>query len=180
MYWQVLKLPKPSISSTQKAEKRIDVTSLTGRWWRTSVVGMVEEEGFAPSFFEKLSKRMEWAMHMGIPAIILPECPSDGIAEYARAILSLGLEAQACNLQIWVRTRLDVTSLGNYENLHRLCDGLSNVGMILEIEPVSTMNSAASTVATQMVLIHKAIGMQLKALSLPPKVFLTMVCCASV
>ena len=45
--------------------------------------------------------------------------------------------------------------------------------MILEIEPVSTMNSAASTVATQMVLIHKAIGMQLKALSLPTKIFLT-------
>ena len=162
-----------SLPSTPKDTVRPDVTALTGRWWRTSVVGMVPEEGFAPSFFEKLTKRMEWAMHMGIPAIILPECPSDGIAEYARAILSLGLEAQACNLQIWVKTRLDTKSLGNYENLHRLCDGLSNIGMILEIEPVSTMNSAASTVATQMVLIHKAIGMQLKALSLPTKIFLT-------
>ena len=137
------------------------------------MVGMVQEEGFSTAYFDKLTKKIEWAMHMGIPAVILPSCPSDGISEYARAILSLGLEARERNLQFWIRTRMNTTSLGNYETLHRLCDGLSNIGMILEIEPISTMNSAAATVGTQMVLIHKAIGMQLKAVTLPTKIFLT-------
>mmetsp|Transcript_4466 Transcript_4466/g.10772 ORF Transcript_4466/g.10772 Transcript_4466/m.10772 type:complete len:666 (-) Transcript_4466:111-2108(-) len=162
-----------SLPSTQKDTVRSDVTALTGRWWRTSVVGMVQEEGFSGNFFDKLTKEIEWAMHMGIPAVILPLCPPDGISEYARVILSLGLEAQSRNLQIWIRTKLNAASLGNFEILHRLCDGLSNVGMLLEVEPISTMSSASATVGTQMVLIHKAVGMQLKAVTLPTKIFLT-------
>lgn len=137
------------------------------------MVGIVKEESISDSFFRKLARQIEWAIHMGIPAVILPLCPSDGISEYARVILSLGLEAQESNLQIWIRTRLNAGSLGDYQTLHQLCDGLSNIGMILEMEPVSTMSSAAATVGTQMILIHKAIGMNLKALTLPTKIFLT-------
>lgn len=158
---------------TQKAKARADVISLTGRWWRTSVVGVVQEESFSGDFIDNLTKQIEWAIHMGIPAVILPLSPSGGISEYARVILSLGLEAQASNLQIWIRTPLNVLSIENYGNLHQLCDGLSNIGMILEIEPISTMNSAAATVGTQMILIHKTIGMQLKAITLSTKLFLT-------
>jgi len=162
-----------ALPSSQKAKVRSDVTALTGRWWRTSVVGIVQGESFSGVFFDKLTKQIEWAIHMGIPAVILPLSPSGGISEYARVIMSFGMEAQASNLQIWIRTRLSVSSLGNYEILHQLCDGLSNIGMVLEIEPMSTMNSAAATVGTQMILIHKAIGMQLKAVTLPAKIFLT-------
>lgn len=162
-----------ALPSTQNAKVRSDVTALTGRWWRTSVVGIVRDESFSNYFFDKLTKQIEWAIHMGIPAVILPPAPSGRIFEYARVILSLGLEAQASNLQIWIRTRLNVSSLDNYGILNQLCDGLSNIGMLLEIEPISTMTSAEATVGTQMILIHKAIGMQLKAVSLPSKIFLT-------
>ena len=162
-----------ALSSTQKAKVRTDVTSLTGRWWRTSVVGIVQEESFSCAFLNKLAKQIEWGIHMGIPAVILPLVPCSEISEYARLILSLGLQAQANNLQIWIRTPLNTSSLEDYENLLQLCDGLSNIGMLLEIETISTMNSAAATVGTQMILIHKAIGMQLKAVILPTKIFLT-------
>ena len=162
-----------TLPSTQKAKARVDVTSMTGRWWRTSVVGIVHEESFSCAFMNKLEKQIEWAIHMGIPAVILPLPPSSEIPDYARLILSLGLQAQANNLQIWIRTQLNASSLADYENLHQLCDGLSNIGMILQIETISTMNSAAATVGSQMVLIHKAIGMQLKAVILSTKVFLT-------
>ena len=162
-----------ALPSASKAKVRADVTALTGRWWRTSVVGVVQEENISDTFFERMSEQVEWALHMGIPAVILPLCPSDAIPEYARAILSLGLESQPNNLQIWIRTRLSVSSLEDYENVLGLCDGLSNIGMILDFEPVSTMNSAAATVGTRMILIHKVIGMQLKAISLSGKIFLT-------
>lgn len=137
------------------------------------MVGIVPEESFTNAFFARLTRQIEWAIHMGIPAVVLPLAPSGVIPEYARAILSLGLEAQASNLQIWVRTRLDASSLANYEKLYHLCGGLSNIGMIQEIEPVSTMNSAAASVGTQLILIHKAIGMGLKAVTLSSKIYLT-------
>uniref|UniRef100_A0A7S4AFU0 Protein arginine N-methyltransferase n=1 Tax=Pseudo-nitzschia australis TaxID=44445 RepID=A0A7S4AFU0_9STRA len=188
-----------ALPCTERAKVRADVTALTGRWWRTSVVGTVNTNGNTnthpsqqhetsnnnnassssnsnsnPSFFEKVEKQIEWAIHMGIPAVILPPPPTTGgIPDYAGVILSLALEAQASNLQIWIRTRITAQSLENYELLHRLCDGPPNVGMILEIEPMSTMSSAAATVGTQMILIHKAIGMQLKAITFPTKTFLT-------
>ncbi|VEU41073.1 unnamed protein product [Pseudo-nitzschia multistriata] len=162
-----------ALPCTERAKVRGDVTSLTGRWWRTSVVGIVQQDNSQDSFFQKIGKQIEWAIHMGIPAVILPPPPYGGLQDYARMILSLGLEAQASNLQIWIKTRLNVSSLENYERLHRLCDGLSNIGIILEMEPMSTMSSASATVGTQMILIHKAIGMQLKAITFPAKAFLT-------
>jgi hypothetical protein len=152
---------------------RADVTALTGRWWRTSVVGVVQEENSSEALFGKVAKQIEWAIHMGIPAVILPSPPLGGIPEYARVILSLAMEAQASNVQIWIKTQLNDSSLEEYEILHRLCDGMSNIGMILSMEPISTMNSAEATVGKQMILIHKAIGMQLKAIRFPVKYFLT-------
>ncbi|KAL3908222.1 MAG: hypothetical protein SGARI_003162, partial [Bacillariaceae sp.] len=152
---------------------RSDVTALTGRWWRTSVVGTVPPAVSPSDFSSKLEKQVEWAMHMGIPAVILPPPPAGTLMDYARMIQSTALKAQSCNLQIWIKTGLKETSISEFDLLHRFCGGISNLGMILEMEPIPTMNSAAATVASQLVLIHKAIGMQLKAVSFPSKVFLT-------
>jgi protein arginine N-methyltransferase 5 len=154
-------------------EPRSDVTALTGRWWRTSVVGVVPEIRNIETLLERLPSQLEWAIHMGIPAVVLPFPPSDKIMEYARVLQSLALEAQSSNLQLWIKTYLNETSLGEYNLLHRLCDGLSNIGMVLVMEPMPTMNSAAATVASQIVLLHKAVGAQLKAVCFPTKVFLT-------
>jgi protein arginine N-methyltransferase 5 len=153
---------------------RADVTALTGRWWRTSVVGMVPLSMTSPGdFSSKLEHQIEWAIHMGIPAIILPPPPKGTLMEFARLVQSAAIKAQSCNLQIWVRTSLSETALQEFELLHRFCDSISNLGMILEMEPIPTMSTAAATVAAQLVYAHKAIGMQLKAISFPTNVFLT-------
>ncbi len=134
-------------------------------------MGMAEEE-FSETFLDTLTHQIEWAMHMGIPAVILPICPREKLPEYARVILSLGSEAQARNLQFWIRTKLDAASMDTFETVHRLCDGLSNVGMLLDLDPVSYENQT-DFVGRGMMLTHKAIGMQLKAVTFRTKVFLT-------
>jgi len=40
-----------SLPATKNTKGRADVTTLTGRWWRTSVVGVVQEESFSDAFF---------------------------------------------------------------------------------------------------------------------------------
>jgi type II protein arginine methyltransferase len=155
---------------------RPDATALTGRWWRTSVVGLLDEEDDETSpdgFLEGATRQLEWAIHMGIPAVILPP-PAPGAAmEYAGIVQTLALEAQANNLQIWIRTHLAEKSLAEYELVQTLCDGLSNIGIMLVMDPIPTMASAAATVASQIVLVHKAIGANLRAVLFPCKVFLT-------
>jgi protein arginine N-methyltransferase 5 len=154
-------------------EARSDVTALTGRWWRTSIVGVVPETSTPLALLDRLGSQLEWAIHMGIPAVILPSPPDDMILEYARVLQSLALEAQSSNIQLWVKTMLNEKSLQQYELLHRLCDGLSNIAMMLVLEPLPIMNSAAATVGSQIILLHKAIGAHLKAVCFPTKVFLT-------
>jgi protein arginine N-methyltransferase 5 len=154
-------------------EPRADVTALTGRWWRTSVVGIVNEAPSPELLFERLPRQMEWAVHMGVPAVMLPPPPPGHLMDYARVLHSIALEAQYSNLQIWVQTYLNEACLAEFEALHKLCDNLANIGIVLIMEPMPTMNSAAATVANQIILLHKAIGAQLKALSFPTNVFLT-------
>ena len=154
-------------------EPRSDVNVLIGRWWRTSVVGVVPDADTPDTLIRRLKFQLEWAIHMGIPAVILPPPVGPMVVEYARVIQSLALDAQNNNLQIWIQTELNDKSMREYEVLHRLCDGLSNIGMMLVMEAIPTMNSAAATVASQIVLLHKAIGAQLKAVCFPTKVFLT-------
>ena len=139
------------------------------------MVGITEQDtSNSEQFFDKIYKQIEWAIHMGIPAVILPPPPTGAVMDYARIVHSLAIEAQSSNLQIWVKTYLTETSLEGFGLLHQFCDGLSNIGMILEMESTPALaSSPAATVASQMVLIHKAIGMQLKAVIFPTKVFLT-------
>ena len=161
-------------------EARADVTALQGRWWRTSVVGLVPEINHTETMLARLPIQVKWATHMGIPAIILPVPPSGPdrqheLMEYARVLHMLALDAKESNVQIWIKTMLNDDSLRDFETLHRLCDGASNIGMILWMEqvPINAVNSAAATVASQIILLHKAIGSQLKAVSFPTSVFLT-------
>ena len=85
-------------------EARSDVTALTGRWWRTSIVGVVPETSTPLALLDRLGSQLEWAIHMGIPAVILPSPPDDMILEYARVLQSLALEAQSSNIQLWLES----------------------------------------------------------------------------
>ena len=120
-------------------------------------------------------------MHMGIPAVILPTIPSKVfLVEYARKVNSLATEAQRCNLQIWVKVHWNDEALSEFQLFHRLCDGIGNVGIILLMDPTSTIISSsnattnpAASLANQLIVLHKAIGANLKAISFPTKIFLT-------
>mmetsp|Transcript_8549 Transcript_8549/g.12201 ORF Transcript_8549/g.12201 Transcript_8549/m.12201 type:complete len:722 (-) Transcript_8549:186-2351(-) len=168
-------------------QPRSDVTALESRWWRTSVVGMVQDVGNSIATWEpKLKAQMEWAIHMSIPAVLFPVIPLHDANGYARAVSSVALQTSATNGQIWIKTELTEESIQAFDLLHRQCDGASNVGMMLYMDdivpthpvggnPSSVMatNVAASVVANLMTLIHKSIGSQLKAICFPTKIFLT-------
>ena len=166
---------------------RSDVTALVGKWWRTCIVGVVPEVPSHPELLlQRLSPQLEWAMHMGIPVVILPTIPTkELLVEYARKVNSLATEAQTCNLQIWVKVHWNDEALSDFLLFHRLCDGIANVGLMLLMDPISTTvptnptttststTNPAASLANQLILLHKAIGANLKAISFPTKVFLT-------
>ena len=132
---------------------------------------------------ERLPKQVQWGLHVSLPAIILPAPPSQEapFLEYARVVQSLCMEAAQASVQLWVKVALTDVALHQFDILTRLCDAPACLGMILFAEPLaagstsasSTSNTAGAIVAAQMTALHKAIGMQLKALCFPTKVFLT-------
>lgn len=156
-------------------EPRMDVTALESRWWRTSVVGHIDTIDA-----KRMQQQLEWANHMNIPAVLLPEIPSETRAkiEYAQCVASLALTASATSGNLWIRTHLNQSSLSHFECLHRQCDGPSNVGMMLcldsdDLKVTSPMSQPAAQLALLMTLLHKAVGSQLKAICLPTSAFLT-------
>lgn len=160
-----------SLPRTQ--DPRVDVTALEARWWRTSVVGVVQE---SPQLHLDLPKQMEWAQHMNIPAVILPPIPSPKIPanDYARLVASAALNASGNNGQIWIKTELSEESLFAFEKLHRRCDGASNVGMIICLDNLHAhATNPTAAVAGMLALVHKAVGCNLKAVAFPSHIFLT-------
>ena len=130
---------------------------------------------------QRLPIQMEWANHMGIPAVILPPIPRQATAatDYAQLVSSMALKSSATNGQVWIQTYVTEESMSAFETLHRQCDGASNVGMMLcfdssvhSTNPLAATNPTAA-VAAQMIIVHKAIGAQLKAVSFATSTFLT-------
>ena len=157
----------------QTLEARADVTALEARWWRTSVVGVVQE---SPQLLLDLPRQMEWAQHMNIPAVILPPIPSkkNPACDYARLVASAALNASTNNGQVWIKTELSQRSLFAFEKLHRRCDGASNIGMIIYLDNLHAQAAnPTAAVATMLALVHKAVGSNLKAVAFPSHIFLT-------
>lgn len=50
-------------------EPRSDVTTLVGRWWRTSIVGVVPETEKPELMLSRLKPHLEWAIHMEFPLL---------------------------------------------------------------------------------------------------------------
>jgi len=164
-------------------EGRDDVRTLDSKWWRTSIVGVCPELRDWETTMERLPKQVQWGLHVGLPAIILPAPPAQEaqFMEYARVIQSLCMEAAQASVQLWIKVALTDVALHQFDILSRLCDAPACLGMILFAEPLAPGSTSASSssvstgtmVAAQMTALHKAIGMQLKALCFPTKVFLT-------
>uniref|UniRef100_A0A6U3ZRB4 Protein arginine N-methyltransferase n=1 Tax=Ditylum brightwellii TaxID=49249 RepID=A0A6U3ZRB4_9STRA len=119
-----------------------------------------------------LKSMVEWASHMSIPAVILPPIPTKNPAaalSYARVLSNIALQCSATNVQLWIRTPLTQAAIEAFDLLHRRCDGPSNLGVLLcfhtQLEPAQAGMS--------MVLIHKSVGSNLKAVSFVTSTFLT-------
>ena len=108
---------------------RTDVTTLDGKWWRTSVVGVVRDPNHHRNedpryttevMMARLPFQLEWAAHMNLPAVILPAPPaSEAATDYARVVQTLALKAQDSNLQLWVTCRqLTEESLQSLSLIH--------------------------------------------------------------
>lgn len=137
------------------------------------MVGVVQQPSAPEILLAQLGSQIEWAIHMGIPAVILPPPPTGMVLEYGRILQSLAIKAQSSNIQFWITTNLHEEAIQQYELLHRLCDGLPNLAMMLVMVPMPTKNTAAATLASHIVLLHKAIGAHLKAVCFPTALFLT-------
>mmetsp|Transcript_52086 Transcript_52086/g.125752 ORF Transcript_52086/g.125752 Transcript_52086/m.125752 type:complete len:587 (+) Transcript_52086:592-2352(+) len=111
---------------------------------------------------------------MGIPAVMLPTPPKNAVVEFSRVVNSLALHAQSSNVQLWIRTELDASSIDRYEMLLRLCNGIPNIGMIITMDPNLTNSTpTGASMAKTLVQIHRAVGVGIKAVSFPTKIFLT-------
>jgi type II protein arginine methyltransferase len=162
-----------TITLPHSLEARHDVTALESRWWRSSVVGMIPESN---TLSIHLPRQMEWAHHMNIPAVILPTISQERkkAIEYARLISSMAYVASGINSQLWIKTDLTEESLLAFELLHRQCDGPNNIGMVISFDNhhIQAPNPNIA-VATNALLLHKAIGNNLKAIIIPTHIFLT-------
>lgn len=137
-------------------------------------MGVVPEVTSPEALINNLSQRIEWAIHMGIPAVILPCIPSrEVLVEYARKVNALAMKAQQANVQIWVKVHLSDDALADFNLFHRLCDGIGNVGILLIMDPMPTLHTPTASVANQIIILHKAIGANLKAVTFPTTIFLT-------
>ena len=59
-----------ALPSASKAKVRADVTALTGRWWRTSVVDVVQEENISDTFFERMSEQVNGRVNKSMNGLI--------------------------------------------------------------------------------------------------------------
>jgi len=122
--------------------------------------------------YQKLDKMVEWACHMNIPAIILPEVPCDGVNEaanmsetldYARALSSVVPKCAASNVHLWIRVPFRDKALQSFQFLHAKCDYAMNLGCMLVIQdqwmdyyaPSSTLGPSSKTETTAGTYINK-------------------------
>ena len=183
-----LALPSPNGANSSAAGHipRTDLCRLESTWWSTSIVGTLPfvQETVLPlqelTFEEEaaIERMVRWACHMNIPAIIIP-CPgtNTSVNMDASLITRLSLIASAHNLQIWVRVRLLWSDIEAMDVLLRRCaagSGGGNIGIYLELLNGNDALKGNSYTQPEIIqMLHTAIGMNLKAVSLSTKSFMT-------
>lgn len=176
---------------------RSDVIGLESRYWGTSVVGMVSSpEIMDMNDFDDHSKRntgqelvqsfngtdtdvlqvekilsymLDWAAHMNIPAVILPQIPCADFINYGRFLASQVLKSSANNVQLWLRMPFDKRCVDAFRMVHKMCNGAANLGCILEFQQ---FRNTSDPLTDPMSLIHELIGCNLRAVSFNTNLFL--------
>ena len=169
---------------TKASHPRTDLCRLDSSWWATSVVGMIPfTHSPNPKFLSldeeaAIERMVRWACHMSVPAIIIP-CPDTNTAPNmdSSLITRLSLIASAHNLQLWINLRLLPSDIEAMDALLRKCASGSsggNIGICLELLSGSEFNNGNSYTQFEIFqMLHKIIGMNLKAIFFNTKSFMT-------
>jgi len=128
---------------------------------------------------------LAWAIHMNIPAVIVPPVPLDATESlnYARVLSGLTLNCSVGNVQLWVRTPFHAEYLEAFNLLCQRCDIPSNLGCMVcygmdipenkNASLTDTSQSSSPLHISSINLLHKFIGHSLKAVSFNTASFLT-------
>ena len=141
----------------------------------SGLVSALEKELSQSLAVRQVKFMLDWAGHMNVPAAILPAVPLDPekASAYARLLASLALDCSASNVQLWVRVAATPHALAAYELLHRRCDHPANLGCMLCFDASSSSSITAQNVGQYLVLVHKMVGCNLRAVSFSTRMFLT-------
>lgn len=182
------------LPSLKDPTARQDILTLPEKIWRHSIVGELpdddadDDDGKVPGLNDeeaqqnmKWQSALEWALHMAIPAVILPPLPAkasdaDGIVAYARRVEWAASLCRSSGCKLWVPiTPLNELTLQNWRLVMQVARYPGNVGMLVQLDnftPVpssSTTSGGSSSVSTssssssawltrQLHLLHLAIG----------------------
>ena len=161
-------------SSGENVTIRRDLTALEARWWRTSVVGVMQ----GPDLTD-WKQQLPWAWHMNLPAVILPSLPSSSneLTLYAASLREMAQQAireGGHSFQFWVPVPLEAEALNNWQYVSALAKSPILGVMLLLPAPAKTGKDPLAYVSEKAHLIHNAIGCgPVLAVSVATDAFLT-------
>jgi type II protein arginine methyltransferase len=179
-------IPNNSTTTSSNNAVRTDVTTLGSKWWRTSVVGVVDiceqktaSDTGSTSYATTFQSALEWSLHMNLPAVLMPPLPTgtNEVQQYASALgTSLSLLRDQ---QVWVPVPLQALSNSDHSAFpffHRLVDYHPAVHVVLVLEAIlpTTTQDVKVHVADMLRRLHLWMGaVPIAAIALPTRIFLT-------
>ncbi|GMH75084.1 hypothetical protein TrST_g5002 [Triparma strigata] len=143
--------------------------------WSNSVVGVLSPSAFSPSALSlgsspTVQSEVEWAMHMGIPAVVFPAVPAS--PNFARLLHSTALLVSGSSTSIWLDVNFEPKEAcyGGVQSILSSCDNASTIGLNLRFPEQET---SSVTIATVLVHLNRFFGLPVKGVTLPTSIFLT-------
>lgn len=154
----------------QSAPSRSDVLGMRALWWRTNVVGLIDDAATLDG--------LDFCSHMQLPAAILPDLASlsADIHNYAAKVSTM-TEPSSC-VKLWVPVPLTPEGLQQWQLFHRLTGYSRNVMAMVVLQPTLSINSSLDFnpndyLAQQQQLLHIFVGESVAAMSVSTELFLT-------
>ena len=173
---------------------RTDVAALESKWWRTSVVGVLDVMGSSSmdnnsstnnkkrtTMETRIAQGLEWSVHMNLPAIWMPSPASlsgennNDVFRYAAAVTRALPTLR--DTQLWIPVSLDSDDDSTaFDCFYRLTGYHPSIHacLVLEPMPLSTNTNISVYVADLLRRLHVWIGAApVAAVVLPTDMFLT-------
>lgn len=157
-----------AVTTLPDAQTRLDILELRARWWKTSVVGLMDGVCDKGSF--------DFCHHMQLPAIIFPDLTTktDDLHNYAAAVTAAAASSTAT--QYWISVPLSTEGLQHWQLFHRLTGFHSRVSISLGITPFPAdihAQNVSGLIAHELRLLHLFLGEPISAATLATDLFLT-------